>query len=93
VAAKTRTGATTLGIINNKKMEATLKFTLPEEQDEFENAKNGNLWQLMVWEFDQYLRENIKYAPDGTHDERHKAFEDIRDMLHEKKNNFGLKLD
>jgi hypothetical protein len=46
-------------------MEAILKFELPDDQVEFNSAVNGSKWQLALWELDQYLRTNTKYAPDS----------------------------
>lgn len=42
-------------------MKATLKFNLPEENDEYYMAVNGNKFQLVLWDLDQYLRNEIKY--------------------------------
>ncbi len=46
-------------------MKAILEFNLPDDQDDFQDAVNGQKWKLMVWEFDQDLRSKIKYAPDS----------------------------
>lgn len=69
-------------------MEATLKFNLPEEQTDFDNAVNGSKWSLVVWELDQYLRKKIKYGEISQ--EAYDAFEECRDKLHEIKGEYGL---
>ena len=74
-------------------MEATLKFNLPEEQSDFENAVNGTKWSIVVWELDQWLRSQIKYAPDEMSQEAYDALEECRDKLHEIKDSYGLKFD
>lgn len=43
-------------------MIATLKFDLPTEQEEFNNANNGFAYWSIIWEFLSYLRNQIKYA-------------------------------
>ena len=72
-------------------MEATLKFNLPEEQPEFDNAVNGTKWSLVAWELDQYLRSKIKHGelPQEAYD----AFEECRDKLYEIKGEYGLVFD
>lgn len=43
-------------------MEAVLKFNIPEEQSEFEMASNASKWHLVLWDLDQWLREQLKHA-------------------------------
>lgn len=73
-------------------MEATLKFNLPEEQVEFNDAINGAKWQYVVWELDQWLRTNTKYAPDSQNAEYTNALVVAREQLHEYLIEEGLKL-
>lgn len=73
-------------------MEATLKFNLPEEQVEFNDAINGAKWQYVVWELDQWLRTNTKYAPDSQSGEYTNALVVAREQLHDYLNEEGLKL-
>ncbi len=40
-----------------------MEFNLPEEQEELENAQNGYKWVTAAKEFDQALRNTIKYEP------------------------------
>ena len=72
-------------------MKAILEFNLPEDQVEFEEAVNGSKWQHVLWQVDQELRSKTKYATDQDHEERVKALYEIRDFLHDCKNEAGLK--
>ena len=45
-------------------MEAILKFNLPEEQVEFEEAINAGKYYSVLWDLDQYLRNFVKYPAD-----------------------------
>ncbi len=71
-------------------MKAILEFNLPEEQKEFEIASNGSKWLIAMWDLDQHLRANTKYAPDDMHEEAYKAYEEVREKLREIMNDSGL---
>ena len=73
-------------------MKATLEFNLPDDQDDFQDAVNGQKWRLMVWNFDQKLRSQLKYN-DKLSPEQYKVYEEIRDLLWEKIGEEGLSLD
>lgn len=78
-------------------MKAILKFDLGiEDSDdrlEFEDAVNGTKWRLAMWELDQWLRNQTKYASDDMSDDTYKALQDCRDKLHEILNDSVLNLD
>lgn len=57
--------------------KAQLIFELPEEREEFEDAIQGAKYIAALQEFDNYLRNNIKYG------EAQPSTEEIRDMLYE----------
>ncbi len=61
-------------------MKAILKFELPEEQEEFNDAVNGSAFKTAIWELDQYMRSQLKHGdlPDDVHDK----VQEIRDQLH-----------
>ena len=42
-------------------MKAILKFDLPEDQYEFEQAVDGHHWHCLVQDIDEKLRSNIKH--------------------------------
>ena len=73
-------------------MKATLEFNLPDDQEDFQDAVNGQKWRLMVWDFDQKLRSQLKYN-DKLSSEQYKVYEEIRDLLWEKIGEEGLSLD
>ena len=62
-------------------MKAKLEFNLPEEEPEFTNAVNGTKWKIAMWDLDQWLRAQTKYAPDSMSDDTYKALESCRDEL------------
>ena len=62
-------------------MKAILEFNLPEDKPEFNNAIKGGDWKHVCWEMEQYLRRNVKYAPDGTNEEVLQALENAREFL------------
>jgi len=61
--------------------EAILKFNLPEEQLEFEQAVNASKYTSILWDLDQYLRNQVKYPAESTHEEFIDAMATARDEL------------
>ena len=49
---------------NTIDMEATLKFNLPEETEEFNTAVNASNYKNTLWELNQYLRNTVKHSSD-----------------------------
>jgi hypothetical protein len=74
-------------------MKATLEFNLPEDQTDFNDAINGGRWSLCMWELDQHLRSQTKYAPDSMSEDTYQALIDTRNKLHEIMTERGLKFD
>jgi hypothetical protein len=64
-------------------MKATLEFNLPEEQSDFDLAVNGAKAQSALYDMDQWLRSQTKYAPDDMSEDTFKAFELCREQLRE----------
>jgi hypothetical protein len=65
-------------------MKAILEFTFPEDQDEHTDALNGANWKSVVWELDEWLRQQIKYSNrEDLQEVRDKLFElrDVRDLI------------
>jgi hypothetical protein len=62
-------------------MKGILKFTLPEESPEFETAVNAGKYKSLVWDLDQYLRQQIKYNADNLSNDTINAFQIIRDKI------------
>lgn len=64
-------------------MKAILEFVLPDEKGDFEMCNQASDMNHILWEMDQWLRTNIKYAPETDHEERTKAFIEAREKLSE----------
>jgi hypothetical protein len=62
-------------------MIGTLRFKLPQEQDEFEQAQNAHKYLGALQDFDSYLRSQLKYCelPDAERE----ILERLRTKLHE----------
>lgn len=43
-------------------MKAVLEFDLPEDNWEFQAAINGSKYKSAIWEYDQWLRSEMKYG-------------------------------
>ena len=48
-------------------MKAILKFNLPDDQKDLERAFNADKMAEFMWDFQQYLRAQVKYG-DPPHD-------------------------
>jgi len=64
---------------NTINMEATLKFNLPEETEEFNTAVNASNYKNALWELNQYLRNESKWSSDENKSE---IAQIIRDELY-----------
>ena len=73
-------------------MKAILEFNLPDDDQEYDLANNAMRFWNVLWELDQELRANTKYAPDDMTDEDYDAYQKIRDKLYElmRENNVSL---
>lgn len=74
-------------------MEAILKFKLPDDQVEFNSAINGFKWQLALWDLNNYLRTNTKYASDSTPENKVNALYEVKDELNKIMNNYNLEFE
>jgi len=74
-------------------MKAILKFNLPDDQHEYAMATQGSAMHSVLWDMDQWLRSQTKYAPDDISEDTYKAFELCREQLREFINNDGINLD
>jgi hypothetical protein len=64
-------------------MEAILKFNLPDDQLQFEEAVNGNKYRYIIFELKEYLRQIIKYNSQGFSEDYVKACEETREKIFE----------
>jgi len=68
-------------------MKAELKFSLPEEKDEFTLATRGiDLWGVLC-DYDQWLRNELKYQDAGDETQR------ARDTLYNFMEQHNISLD
>lgn len=61
---------------------ATLTFSLPEEEPEFQTACQAAAAKSLLWDLDQHCRTILKYEQE-PHDERCRLAEEIREMIRE----------
>ena len=73
-------------------MEAIIKFNLPEDEEDFQVAVNGKKMYSVLWEMDQWLRSNTKYAPDSMSEDTYNAYQKSRDQLHEFMNDVNISI-
>ena len=45
--------------------KARLEFNLPDERGEYALANNAGKLASIIWEWTQFLREQVKYGKDG----------------------------
>lgn len=65
-------------------MEAILKFSLPEDEEQFKLATKAMDWWSVCWEMDQWLRSQYKYMPDKEYSEdKNDAYYEARQKLSE----------
>lgn len=69
-------------------MRATLTFDLntEEDQDAFRNACEGSKLRSALWDYDQWLRQQIKY-------QNKNELQVARDQLYEILNDHNLRID
>lgn len=75
--------------------KATIEFDLekPEDSAEFTRVTKALDMALALWDMDQHLRAETKYAPDDTPEEVVDALYKTRDKLHEILNSYSIDLD
>jgi hypothetical protein len=74
-------------------MEAILKFNLDEDNDKFLQAVKATEAHLCLWEMDQWLRGNLKYASDSTPDDEIEGYQKSRDQLREIMSSYNVSFD
>ena len=76
-------------------MKAILEFDLNEPEDEMAHLRCVKSLDMMLvlWEMDQHLRSNTKYAPDTMSQEVYDELIKVREKLHETMNERGLTFD
>jgi len=74
-------------------MKAILEFNLPEDQAEYQMVNDASKMFSVIWEMKQWLRGQVKYAPDEMSQEAYDAFEQCRNKLNELLMDDNLNLD
>ena len=59
----------------------SLRYTLPDEQSEYDAAREGQAARSLLWEIDQYLRGIVKHGDPNRF--RRELAEEIRGMIRE----------
>ena len=67
-------------------MIGEIRFKLPEEQDEWNDAVNGWKWHVVVHNMDDQLRNRIKHGDEKG------SYQEARDLLNELLDDLGLDL-
>jgi len=75
--------------------KAILEFNLDEFEDESAHMRcvKAKDMALALWDLDQHLRAQTKYAPDSMPEEVYDALQETRDKLHEIMNSYNISLD
>ncbi len=60
-----------------------MEFNLPEDEDDYKMAAHGADFYFAIGDFDDYLREQIKYNSEKYSGKQYKLLEDIRDKFNE----------
>ena len=64
-------------------MEAILKFELPDEQSEYDLVNKASDMYSLLWDFDQWLRSEIKYGSDKFTSDERDVLDKVRKKLYE----------
>lgn len=75
--------------------KAILEFNLDEFEDVSAHMRcvKARDMALALWDLDQHLRAQTKYAPDSMSGEVYDALQQTRDQLHEIMNSYNIDLD
>ena len=76
-------------------MKGTLEFNLDDSADmqAYLRAVKSTKLAITLWEMDQYLRSQTKYAPDSMPEEVYKSLQQTRDKLREIMSDNSIDLD
>jgi len=64
-------------------MKAELIFNLPEDQNEFKMAVEASDMAIAIWDFKQYLRNELKYKCDDKSIEYIEALDAVQEKFFE----------
>jgi hypothetical protein len=69
--------------------KVTIQFDSVEEQEDIRDALDGFKWRMIVWEIDEFLRNEMKYNEKLTQSDYQFA-EKIREELRERISSYNL---
>lgn len=73
--------------------EAILKFTLPEERNEFELAFSAQKMYAVIWDFKEWLRNQLKHNPDNLSEKECELLEKVSDKFYDFINEYEVSSD
>ena len=62
-------------------MKIVIEYNLPDDAYEYAKFKNCNAYMLCLQDMHEYLRSQVKYAPDEMSQESFDAYEMVREKL------------
>lgn len=71
-------------------MKATFTYNLPDEQNDYDAARQGMSIYCLLQDYDNWLRGEVKYASPTL--EREAILEEVRDKLHSLLEEEGIEL-
>ena len=71
-------------------MKAKLEFDLPDEQDDFYLAVNGNKYRNVCWDMEQHFRDIVKYNSLKLSESQLDIVETLRDYFSELLSSEGI---
>ena len=76
-------------------MKAILEYDLNEGEDRRAHLRATKSLDLVLalWDIDQHLRSETKYAPDDASEEVYDALDKTRDKLHEILSDYNISFD
>ena len=76
-------------------MKGIIEFNLDDSADmqAYLRAVKSTKLAITLWEMNQYLRSQTKYAPDSMPEEVYKSLQQTRDKLHEIMSDNSIDLD
>jgi hypothetical protein len=73
-------------------MKAILEFNLPDDQYEYNLARDAWRFKSVLIDMDNWLRNKVKYQEDVLSEDEYKAYCECRDKLTEMINEEGINL-
>lgn len=64
-------------------MKGILKFSLPEEREEFIIAQNGNKFYATISDIENYFRTNLKHNPNNYNEQELNFLEKIKEDVYD----------